>query len=367
MPCIGPIKKGAIMNKNKLLKTALAVLCLAVPLFGQIVIDWYDIPFVNFTNWNKNIAYNQTVNLGSAGGPQDWYFTAQPMGNDSCWNIVVPASYVPFTESFPTANLFYASIDGPDSACLYMHLDPSYLANLGLADQSGSGTFQKYYVIDTNYLPEHYGDSRHYQAQWRYQPDAATRVEYTKRGQEQINAWGTVHIPFGSFSCLRYILWDTLTMVLYYNNVPVMYDTTTRIGHQFVAETFGGVVCVFSNYEETNPYFTNAAILERMTSFVPGPGVNEAKAQETAGSVRVQPNPFGNTTRISIGPGAESRGMRIYDAAGCLVRSFTAGPRTLALCWDGKDDNGFTLPAGVYFLWLDAGLQPLTAKIIKSR
>lgn len=335
--------------------------------FSQIVIDWYDIPFVNFTNWNKNIAHNQTVNLGSAGGPQDWYFTTQPMGNDSCWNIVVPSSYVPFVESFPTANLFYASIDGPDSACLYMHLDPSYLAMLGLADQSDSGTFQKYYVIDTNFLPDQYGQSRHYRAQWRYQPDSFTRVEYTKRGLEAINAWGTVHIPFGSFSCLRYLLWDTLTMVVYYNNVPVMYDTTTRIGHQFVAESFGGVVCVFSNYDETNPYFTNAAILERMTSFVPGPGVSEGNGDIRPSEIRILPNPFFNTTRIYLEHAVPGQQIKIYDLAGKVIRSFTVDQENADCHWNGKDEKGLSVPAGVYFVQITGQGSRVREKIVKMK
>jgi len=108
------------MKKNNMLKAALIGLCIMIPVFGQIVIDWYDIPMVNYTNWNKNIAYNATVNLGSSGGPQTWTFTSQPMGTDSCWDIIIPPSMAPLIDSFPTTNLCYASVDGPDSACTWI-------------------------------------------------------------------------------------------------------------------------------------------------------------------------------------------------------------------------------------------------------
>ncbi len=356
---------------NNMLKMALAGLCLIIPALGQIVIDWYDIPMVNYTNWNKNIAYNATVNLGASGGPQTWTFTSQPMGNDSCWNIVIPSSYAPFLDSFPTANLFYATVDGPDSACLYMHLDPTYIATLGFAGQDSSGgVFQKYIVIDTNFLPDQYGNNRHYRTTWRYQIDASTYIEYTKRGYESINAYGTVVIPFNSFPCLRYLLMDTVTSIIYYNNVPIIYDTVTKIGHQFVAENFSGVVCVFSQDNETNPYFTNAAILERLTRFIPGGAVSENNPCAKQLEIAVRPNPFSAQTNISIEHGEKNRELRIYDISGKLIKELSSelGSGIIDhVSWNGTDQTGHQVPAGVYFIQVESDMKAFTKKIVKTK
>ncbi len=215
----------------------LIFLGLSLPLSAQIVIDYDEIPHIPGTRWTKNIAYNQTVSLGSAGGPQTWNFTSQAMGNDSCTNVVMVVSQTPFTDSFPDANLCYVNVDNADTAYSYMKLVQNYLIQFGIAGRDSNGPiFQKYNPTDTNGLPEHYNDSRHYHIAWLYNLNANSYYKYEKRGYEHINAYGTVIVPYDTFPCLRFILYDTLALTLYYNNVPVYTDTTRRILHQFVAE-----------------------------------------------------------------------------------------------------------------------------------
>ena len=344
---------------------------LTLPLFGQIVIDWNEIPHIVNTRWTKNIATNQTVSLGSAGGPQNWYFTSQPMGSDSCTDVVVLVAQTPFHDSFPNANLCYMSIDGPDSAFLYIRLVSSFISTLGIAGEDTSGNmFIKYNPVDTNNLPEHYGDNRYYRAGWRYDIDASTYMTYVKKGYETINAYGNVTIPYGTFPCLRYILFDTLIQTMYYNNVPIYCDTSTRISHQFVAENRSGVVCVFSNSGETNPYFTNAATLERLTYFYTaieetGPGSSEK-------TVQVHPNPFDNGVTFAYTPEIyEDMSLKIYDVQGQIVKTLNL-PRAhsvLPACvaWDGTKDNGTRLPAGVYFYRFQAGERMAIGKVVKVK
>jgi hypothetical protein len=69
----------------------------------------------------------------------------------------------------------------------------------------------------------------------------------------------------------------------------------------------------------------------------------------------VYPNPFKGTAtiRCSAWQGAIPSKLQIYNTAGRLVRSFrpayeTASPTLLS--WDGTDDHGNHLPAGVYFV-----------------
>jgi hypothetical protein len=77
--------------------------------------------------------------------------------------------------------------------------------------------------------------------------------------------------------------------------------------------------------------------------------------------IEIHPNPFNEITEIrcAIPEGVDTRlysvvGMKIYDSAGRLVKSFIPESSILnqepVVKWDGTDDNGTELPAGVYLL-----------------
>ena len=80
------------------------------------------------------------------------------------------------------------------------------------------------------------------------------------------------------------------------------------------------------------------------------------------------PNPFGDRTEIRFGaPGGSSPELRVYDAAGRLVRTFqpvlsVAGEGVVE--WDGRDSRGNRLPSGLYFARLSEGHTSLSRKII---
>lgn len=346
---------------------ALALL-LGLPLYSQISIEWNEIPHAIGTHWSKNFAYDVSVNLGTAGGPQTWTFTSQPMGPDSCTNIVVPVSQAPFHDSFPSANLVYASLEGSDLAYLYMQLETSFLSTLGIVGPASSGGLMRYNPADTNDLPEHFNDSRHYYTSWTVRIDSTTYFVLQKRGFEHINAYGTVNIPYGSFPCLRFILHDTLTQTMYYNGIPIFFDTTTRILHQFVAENYSGVVCVVSQNDETNPYFTNASILERLTYFVTG--IEETgNVISIENSVRINPNPFNRNVTFAWSNGVTgSAKLEIFDAQGRLIRTFDASNSSVvSIMWNGESVDGTAVPDGVYFYRIMSGSWERTGKLVLMR
>ncbi len=82
----------------------------------------------------------------------------------------------------------------------------------------------------------------------------------------------------------------------------------------------------------------------------------------------VAPNPFRTTTTFSIKHRAERRELNIYDASGRLIRSFIL-PTTYSLpptvVWGGTDDNGCSVPMGVYFATLGIGEGAAIKKIVK--
>ncbi len=82
------------------------------------------------------------------------------------------------------------------------------------------------------------------------------------------------------------------------------------------------------------------------------------------------PNPFTKVTKVTLGKahGAEGIGLRVYDISGKEVKSFLhitldALHPTL-LSWDGTDDLGRKLPAGVYFAELQTDEHLETKKLI---
>ncbi len=99
-------------------------------------------------------------------------------------------------------------------------------------------------------------------------------------------------------------------------------------------------------------------------------------------SLKIYPNPFRNRLTIhyalSTMDYAENRvassqksvaSIKIYDATGRLVRNFsrltTCDLLSTQIVWDGSDDLGQKIPAGVYFIFLKAAGSVGMAKVLK--
>lgn len=63
--------------------------------------------------------------------------------------------------------------------------------------------------------------------------------------------------------------------------------------------------------------------------------------------------------------------LKIYDASGRVVKSFDPKAcilnRESAVIWDGSDDAGRVVPAGIYFCRLQYGEKGEVKKLIKVR
>ena len=86
-----------------------------------------------------------------------------------------------------------------------------------------------------------------------------------------------------------------------------------------------------------------------------------------AAVVVAAPNPFNPATQISYGiDRAGSVDLRIMDARGALVRTLFTGSRDIGHYserWDGRDDSGRAVAAGVYFVRLTAPSGQWTTKV----
>jgi hypothetical protein len=83
------------------------------------------------------------------------------------------------------------------------------------------------------------------------------------------------------------------------------------------------------------------------------------------------PNPFNPATRIVFGLSEPANiSLRIYDAAGRLVRTLAEGSRPAGHyteTWDGRDMRGSAMASGVYFYRIVAGSFAQTKKMILLR
>jgi hypothetical protein len=95
-----------------------------------------------------------------------------------------------------------------------------------------------------------------------------------------------------------------------------------------------------------------------------GPGIALARAA-------LAPNPFTGGTRLAWRAArAATYAASVYDTRGRRVRSlgeraFAVGPASLE--WDGRDDRGQKVGAGVYFLRVDSGVEHWTKKAVVLR
>ncbi len=84
------------------------------------------------------------------------------------------------------------------------------------------------------------------------------------------------------------------------------------------------------------------------------------------------PNPFAARTAIAFDlPQRERVTLRIFDVTGRLVKTLANGSDLEAgshrLDWDGRDERGALLQAGLYFCRLDAGVVGETRRMVFAR
>lgn len=96
------------------------------------------------------------------------------------------------------------------------------------------------------------------------------------------------------------------------------------------------------------------------------------KTSNVLPELTVSPNPFRFGLRIRWAMNDEqcrddNASLEIYDPTGCLVKNLSTFVHhsTSGMLWDGTDERGYPIPAGVYIIHLKRGGQVVTDKVIK--
>lgn len=356
----------------KLLKTFIILIYfLSINLFGQIVIESSEIPHEAGIQWVKNSAIGAIeVDLGTTGGPQTWDFTSQTMGAENSYLTIVDPASTPYTDSFPSANLVYRSPSDSDTVYQYYNLNSDFLIMLGMGGVSTTIPFLwKYEPTDSIPSPQSYGNWHRFRYGFNETISAGNYMEYLHYGTQEYDAFGSVTIPYDSYECLRIRTYDTCVMTMYVSYIPILYDTTTFINYQFVVENYGAVVCVKSNPDETDTNYTNAYVLERLTSFTSG--IKENLITDNTIKCLHNPSLFSDYTTIEYSlPEENNVELTIHDITGRTVKTLVRETQDKGIYyykWYGESDKGKELNSGIYFYRLKVADKEFANKVLLIR
>lgn len=144
----------------------------------------------------------------------------------------------------------------------------------------------------------------------------------------------------------------------------------------FPAEGTSGSVYRWTNsaWERVDSYFQSGRMCAPITeggiySYGTAPGVASPELPAHLVLEGTCPNPFSSEAVISFSlPSAGNASLRVYDMTGRIIRTIADGEMAAAthsLVWDGRDDSGNTVAAGVYFCRLEAVGQSAVQKMIR--
>jgi hypothetical protein len=86
-----------------------------------------------------------------------------------------------------------------------------------------------------------------------------------------------------------------------------------------------------------------------------GPVAAAEAAPRPGSRLEVWPNPFRERATLSVGGAVPDGRLLVHDLRGRIVRQLEVAPGGSSASWDGRDQRGRALPAGVYFLRLAGG------------
>lgn len=314
-----------------------------------------------------------TVNVGSAGANQSWDFSSiQIQGETGEFQYLSPAG-TPFVNDFPQSNMvmLFDLSSGDTTAQFYNYLQvlPTYLTSLGSGVKlTFPDTMYTEIDNDTTPFPLTFG------SQWSstsidtipFFPGSFLIDIYIT--ESQVDAWGSVTVPAGTFQCLRLRDDDTHIVQTVIENQVVSSDTGVTINYQWISKEAVFLASAESQEGETNPNFTNAQYFTR-TKSLSTTGLQDLSATTLIEGFQLEqnfPNPFNPQTSIQYTLNKNDfLQITIHDESGHLITTLVNGNKSAGahnVLWNGKNDKGVPVASGIYFYTLRAGGKNIDTK-----
>lgn len=326
--------------------------------------------FINLVQGQVTL-YSETFSDGTLDNP--WYAGFRI---DTVGNVIEPSAY----PNDPNGNGWVGSLstDRADSGSV----SESY---------SGDGQLSDFYMEANIFIPigGMFMGAEYYGIEFRIDSSGVTsayqlvtsfrsttpRIRFRKRvgaSPVVLHDWLTADIPGGIPADSG---WHKLAVNAVGNNFWLYYDdqelpgspyqdTTTTTPHY--TEGFVGVYAFmmsFTSYETTDMLVDNVLVTDALNSIKDPRNISSSYRLD-----QNYPNPFNPTTRISFEiPFSSTVNLDIYNALGQRIRSLVKGSLPAGIhesIWDGKDEYGNEVPAGIYFYQLNAGKFQQTRKML---
>ena len=195
------------MSKEKRMSWSLAFLLIAaLPnlALGQITVSgssWADPSGFLGVTASMCESGPHTIPLGVVGGPQVWDFSALTGSEAEMTMTFLDPGETPFADLFPEANVcFYVEgefLPGGNPYYGYNKVSPSQVEDLGMKGASFDVVYDAPFV--TWKWPLSFGTT--WTASRTYGEGEDPLV--TETHETEVDAWGTVQVPVGTFECLR--------------------------------------------------------------------------------------------------------------------------------------------------------------------
>ncbi|MFO7639636.1 MAG: FlgD immunoglobulin-like domain containing protein [bacterium] len=153
---------------------------------------------------------------------------------------------------------------------------------------------------------------------------------------------------------------------------PVIADQTVRMDGEeyfaviYIIDEIAGMHVQGQGPATNNPLIVHWVPTSAIGVAEPGQGARPERLE-----VAARPNPFGNRTRISYAvPRSGNVSLAVYDASGRPVRTLVNARQNAgrySVNWDGRDDLGAEVAAGIYFYKLATDHASTTAKLTVVR
>jgi len=360
---------------------------------AQIIITADEIPATIGEKFSQYFVEDTTspgipVNLGSAGPGQSWSFDpVQYPGGTAVETEVVDPAATPYADSFSVADFAWKQANPfePFTWFQYFDLTETELSFVGAAviqaDTQWAETSKPARKLAL--FPLAYGSA------WTQSGIDTTTVDSGGVSvtmivqtvlEDTVDAWGTIELPLGTYPCLRIQELSSVTFTMLLSGFPLGTWTVRIITYNWVGENTGVLATAQSRTNETDLNFTHA---KRIVMRVGTPTSVKDEGAVVNREFYLHsnyPNPFtvnghgtfGNPeTRIQFETRQPAQiTIEVYNMLGQVVRTLCDQPfesGTHQLNWDGRNDSGETLAAGVYLLRMRALRTNAREEIVQTR